>query len=209
MLLLSLLGVSKTTWANLRGENGTQPPAKVDLTWGAKIPMRDGVKLPFTNPRRVLQIDGDGLVYHSEPLSTATEISGYARAELWMAIDVPDTDFNAALYAITPDGRSIFLTEDRIRARYRTSLREARPVSAGEVYRYVFDGFTFFSWQLEAGTRIRFVITSPNSIYVQKNYNAGGVVAHESGNSARIARVQLYQGPDYPSFVELPLGPTP
>jgi predicted acyl esterase len=63
----------------------------------------------------------------------------------------------------------------------------------------------FFSRQIAKGSRLRLVICCPNSIYVEKNYNSGGVVADESGQDARTAHVTLYHDDEHPSFLELPI----
>lgn len=127
------------------------------------------------------------------------------RLVTWMAIDAPDIDFQATLSEILLDGTSIFLTRDMVRARYRESLREEKLVTPGEINRYEFDGFTFFSRLIAKGSRLRLVLTSPNSIYVQKNYAGGGVVAEESRTDARLVRVTLYHDSDHPSYLDLPL----
>jgi hypothetical protein len=48
-------------------------------------------------------------------------------------MDVPDTDFSVTLYEILPDGSSVRLTSDRMRARYRESLSEEKLVKSGEI----------------------------------------------------------------------------
>jgi uncharacterized protein len=159
----------------------------------------------ITDQRAVLALDGDGLVYGSEPLAQETEVTGRVKAVLWIALDVPDTDFEVDLYEILPDGRSVALSQDLLRARYRLSPREPHLVEPGKVERYDFDAFTFFSRRLAKGSRLRLVVTSPNSIYLEKNYNAGGVVAEESGADARTAHVVVYHDADHPSYVELPI----
>ena len=102
-------------------------------------------------------------------------------------------------------GDIIFLTEDMMRARYRESLREAKPVPEGEILRYEFDGFYWFSRRVAKGSRLRLVFKSSNSIDWQKNYNSGGVVAEESGDDARTAHVKLYHDSEHPSYLELPV----
>jgi predicted acyl esterase len=54
-------------------------------------------------------------------------------------------------------------------------------------------------------SRLRLVISCPNSIHIQKNYNSGGVVAEESGRDARVAHVTLYHDADHSSCLELPI----
>lgn len=120
-------------------------------------------------------------------------------------LDVPDTDFTVNLYEILPDGKSIQLTADQLRARYRDSTSSEKLVKPGEIVRYEFSAFTFFSRRIAKGSRLRLVLNSPNSIYVEKNYNSGGIVADESGKDARTAHITLYHDSGHPSFLELPL----
>lgn len=171
-------------------------PAKIE---------REELENYMTDQRDALNLFGNGLVYHSEPFTEVAELSGVVRLVTWMAIDAPDIDFQATLSEILLDGTSIFLTRDMVRARYRESLREEKLVTPGEINRYEFDGFTFFSRLIAKGSRLRLVLTSPNSIYVQKNYAGGGVVAEESRTDARLVRVTLYHDSDHPSYLDLPL----
>ncbi len=154
----------------------------------------------------VLTLDGRGLVYHSAPLAAALEVAGFVRVVLWIELDVPDTDFKLTLHEVRPDGTSIELAYDVLRARYRQSLAEAELVTPGQIERYEFDSFNFFARRLAKGSRLRLVVTSPNSIYWQKNYNSGGVVADETGADARTATVRVYHDAAHPSVLELPLG---
>jgi predicted acyl esterase len=113
--------------------------------------------------------------------------------------------FRVTLHEIKPDGTSIQLTDDALRARYRESNREEKLVTPGEITRYEFKNFWFFSRLLTKGSRLRLVFWSPNSIYLEKNYNGGGVVAEESGKDARTAHITLYHNADHPSYVEIPM----
>ena len=79
-----------------------------------------------------------------------------------------------------------------MRARYRDSNVTENMAKPGEIFRYEFSGFTFFSRRIAKGSRLRLVLTSPNSIYMEKNYNSAGVVAEESGKDAHTAHVTLY-----------------
>jgi putative CocE/NonD family hydrolase len=152
-----------------------------------------------------LNLFGNGLAYHTEPFTKDTEITGWVKLFAWMELDVPDTDFTVSLSEVLPQGRVIRLTQDLIRARYRHSLREGKLVTPGEVNLYTFDGFTFFSRRIAKGSRLRLIISCPNTIYMEKNYNSGGVVAEESGKDAQTAHVKLYHDTDHPSYLELPM----
>ena len=145
------------------------------------------------------------MVYHSAPFPEATEISGAVKLTVWMAMDVPDTDFTATLYEILPDGTSVQLSSDALRARYRESLREAKLVTPGQITRYDFDGFTWFSRRVSKGSRLRLVLNCINSINYEKNYNSGGNVESESGKDARVAHVTVYHDAEHPSALEIPV----
>ena len=159
----------------------------------------------LTSQRAVLNLFGEGVVYHSEPFPAATEITGFPKLTVWLKMDVPDTDLEADLYEILPDSGSVTLTGATMRARYRESLREAKAVPAGKMEKYVFDNFTFFSRRVAKGSRLRLVVRSINSIGAEKNYNSGGVVAAETGKDATTAHVTLVHDPDHPSALELPI----
>lgn len=160
---------------------------------------------PLTDQRYALNLFGNGVVYHSEPFAEATEISGWVKLSLWMSLDVPDTDFDVTLYEILPDGSSVQLTGDMLRARYRESLKNVKLVTPGQITRYDFAGFTWFSRRVSKGSRLRLVLTCPNSIYIEKNYNSGGIVEQESGKDARVAHVTVYHDAEHPSVLEVPV----
>lgn len=159
----------------------------------------------LTNQWGAVNLFGEGAVYHSEPFETATEVSGFVKLTVWLAMDVPDTDLGADLYEILADGSSIGLTGAVMRARYRESPRVAKPVEAGKAEKYVFDNFTFFSRRVAKGSRLRLVVHSPNTISLEKNYNSGGVVTKETGKDARTAHIQLLHDAEHPSALELPV----
>lgn len=159
----------------------------------------------LTDQSLVRTLGERGLVYHTEPFAEPTEITGDVRLTLYASLDVPDTDFQATLYEVLPDGSSVLLGTDRLRARYRNSPEKPELVPLGEIQRYVFDVFPWFSRRIAAGSRLRLVVLSPNSIYFQKNYNGGGVVADESGKAARTAHVTLYHDAEHPSALEVPV----
>ena len=159
----------------------------------------------ITDERFALNLFGEGVVYQSAPLEQDTEISGAPRLSVWLQMDVPDTDLQATLYVIEPDGRSIQLSGDAMRARYRDSVSQPQPVPAGEVVRYNFGSFTWFSREVTKGSRLRLVLKCINSISSEKNYNSGGVVETESGKDARTAHINVYHDAQHPSSLELPI----
>lgn len=159
----------------------------------------------YTDQRRALNLFGAGLVYHSAPFEQATEITGSVSLSVWLALDAPDTDFEVTLYEIQLDGTSIRLTHEWKRARYRQSLDEAKLVPPGEVLRYDFETFPFFSRLIQPHSRLRLVIRAPNTPHIQKNYNSGGDVSAETAADARTVTVTLCHDADHPSCLEIPV----
>jgi uncharacterized protein len=152
-----------------------------------------------------LNLFGAGVVYHSDAFGGAMEISGFVKLSVWISMDVPDTDLSAALYEILPDGRSVELTNDILRARYRESSREAKLVTPGAIERYDFTGFTFFSRRIAKGSRLRLVLGAINAPGFEKNYNSGGDVASETAQDAHTAHITVYHDAAHPSALELPI----
>lgn len=160
---------------------------------------------PVLSERGALNLFGNGVVYHTEPFAEDTEVTGYVKLTAWLAMDVQDTDLEADVYEILADGTSIGLTSALVRARYRDSLREAKPVPAGEIVRYTFDNFTYFSRRIAKGSRLRLVISCPNSINLEKNYNTYGDISRESGADARTAHIRVYHDAGHASALEVPI----
>jgi uncharacterized protein len=156
-----------------------------------------------------LSINKDGLVYHTEPLPNETPFIGCPAMTLWVSIDTPDVDLSAHLYEIQPDGTSIVLWSDTRRLRYRDSLREAKLVKPGEVVRCDFNPGLFVARRLMKGSRLRLVVSSPNSILWQKNYCSGGVVSDETAKDARTCHVQVYHDAQRASTIQLPIRQLP
>lgn len=167
----------------------------------------DALDVPnmLTDQHWILQQGGKYLVYHTAPFPKATDIAGFFKLSAWIALDQPDTDFHAAVYEIQPDGTNVFLSDDLLRARYRHSDRNAELVPKGKIERYDFDHFTFIARRIQAGSRLRLVIAPVNTLYSEKNYNAGGVVADETGKDARTVTVDLYHDAQHPSALFVPM----
>jgi putative CocE/NonD family hydrolase len=201
-------GVLSRTWPGKAG------PAKYvydpldlrEMTGPSELQEAD-TKAPLTDQRLALELAGNGLVYHGEPLPAAAEVAGYLKVVAWAALDVPDTDFAVNVFEIKRDGTSVALAEDRMRARYRDASPRGQLVKPGEVNRYEFQSFNWFARRLEKGSRLRLVFYCPNSRYWEKNYNSGGEVADETRKDARTAHVTLYQDADHPSYLEVPYLP--
>jgi predicted acyl esterase len=91
-----------------------------------------------------------------------------------------------------------------LRARYRLSNEREDGVEPGAIERYDFTGFTWSSRRVAKGSRLRLVLTSPNTIFFEKNYNSGKPVKHESGADSRVAHVTVFHDAAHPSALEVP-----
>jgi len=160
--------------------------------------------LSITRPILPLNPSPNGLVYETAPLEEDLEISGFPKLTAWISLDTPDTDFQLMLYEVFPDGRSLVLAVDHMRARYRESQMRQKLIEPGEINRYEFRTFTFVARRVAKGSRLRLVLMSPNSIFAEKNYNSGGLVSHESGKDARTVHVIVYHDAEHPSSLSLP-----
>jgi putative CocE/NonD family hydrolase len=152
---------------------------------------------------------GHEVVYHSASFDKDVELSGFFRFKAWLAIDQPDTDFVVKIYEIRQDGSSIPLAGDVMRARYREGERTAHLITTRDPLLYNFDRFTFMSRLIKKGSRLRLVIQHAQSIYFEKNYNVGGVVAEETSRVARPVTVTLYHDEAHPSALYMPIAAVP
>jgi len=128
---------------------------------------------PVLSQRHTLNIFGNGVVCHIQPSDEDIEVRGFLKLTLWFSMDVPDTDLEAQAYDIQPDGTSIALTSAVMRARYSESLRRAKPVPAGEIVRYTFDDFTWFSRRIAKGSRLRLVLHLPKFDHCREELQFG------------------------------------
>lgn len=160
----------------------------------------------LTDQKGVYANEGQQLIYHSAPFEGEIEISGFFKLSVWLSIDQPDTDIQASIYEIDHAGGSLLMAHDSIRARYREGLREGKLIRTKEVLRYDFESFNFISRRMKRMSRLRLVIGPVNSIYAQKNYNSGGIVAEESMKDSRTVTVQLFHDRAHPSALYVPFG---
>ena len=178
----------------------------LDTTRGERV---DGIdpkeKTAGIDQTYPLSIAKDGLVYHTDALPSETPFIGCPAVTLWVSIDTSDVDLSAHLYEVQPDGASIILWSDTRRLRYRDSLREPKLVKPGEIVRCEFNPGLFVARRLMKGSRLRLVVSSPNSIQFQKNYCSGGVVAEETAKDAHTCHVQVFHDATHPSTIQLPL----
>ncbi|MEP7071378.1 MAG: CocE/NonD family hydrolase, partial [Verrucomicrobiota bacterium] len=181
----------------------------LDLKRGELEATMDNEKTANVDQRLESSVGQDGLVYHSEAMKDGMALVGCPRVTLWLSLDVPDTDLAVELAEVQPDGTTVILWSDHRRLRYRESLREGKLVTPGEVVRCDFAPGLFVARRLSKGGRLRLIVTSPNSIYLEKNYNSGGVAADATSKDARTAHIKVLHDAAHSSVLEAPLISSP
>ncbi|MFN0178516.1 MAG: CocE/NonD family hydrolase [Gemmatimonadales bacterium] len=179
--------------------NPLDPPAAGEVTHPAA--------LSFVDQTRLFTTRGNGVIYHTDPFPAETEIAGEVSLTIWLALNVPDTDFEVTLSEVLPDGQSIQLAWTQLRARYRESLRKETLIPPEVPLPYRFDQFNWFARRIAKGSRLRLFFRSPNGLELQQNFNGGGVVANETRSEARTARVTVLHGHEHPSALVVPIRP--
>jgi uncharacterized protein len=93
--------------------------------------------------------------------------------------------------------------------RYRESVRQENLVKLGDTVRCDFNPGLFIARRTAKGSRLRLVVSAPNSIYFEKNYNSGGVVANETAKDARTAHVRILHDGQRASVLDVPIASSP
>ncbi len=160
---------------------------------------------PTTDPagprdQRSVEARDDVLCYTTPPLDEPLVVAGPVSLELWASTDAADTDWTGKLVDVHPDGRAVLLCDGIIRARYRDSLADPRPLQPGRPTRYSIDlGHT--ACRFEAGHRIRLEVSSSNFPKFDPNPNTGRPVATETGS--RVAIQEVLHDREHPSALQL------
>src|SRR5437667_1057390 len=109
--------------------------------------------------QRKMEARPDILVYTTEPLKEAIEVSGPIEVTLYVSSDAKDTDFTVKLIDVYPDGKAYNLDETIQRMRYRNGYDKPLAwMEAGKVYKFSFQPMTRSNY-FEAGHRIRIEVS--------------------------------------------------
>lgn len=146
----------------------------------------------------------DVLVYSSDPLATDTEVTGPVTVNLWAASSAVDTDFTAKLLVVKPDGEAINLNNGILRAAFRDSLSDPRPIEPGKPYRYTIAIWPT-SYLFAAGDRIRVEISSSDYPQFAPNPNTGAPFGRDA--EMRPATQTILHDAEHPSDIVIPVIP--
>ncbi|MCJ7565822.1 MAG: CocE/NonD family hydrolase [Candidatus Aminicenantes bacterium] len=146
----------------------------------------------------------DVLVYSTPPLEQDLEITGPLSAKLFAASSAPDTDWNAMLLDVYPDGYALRLNDGVIRASFRESFEKPSPIEPGKIYEYTID-----CWQtsmlIKKGHRIRVHIASAAFPKFDRNQNTGHPFGMDS--KMQVAHQTVFHDAKHLSHIVLPVVP--
>jgi putative CocE/NonD family hydrolase len=171
------------------------------------VPTRGGNTLIIAmgvQDQRPVETRDDVLVYTSEVVTGALEVTGPLAVTLYAASSAPDTDFTAKLVDVRPDGYAQNLADGIVRARYRDSRVAPTLLTPGEVSRFTIDLWAT-SHVFRPGHRIRIEISSSTVPRFDRNRNTGEDQA--TGTRWQAARQTIFHDQRYPSHIMLPVIP--
>jgi len=145
------------------------------------------------------------LYYHSEILKKDIDIAGYPLLKAFVEIDAPDTDFYYKLFEIKPNGKSVYISNGIMRARFRNSLAKEELVKPGSINGYDIKSLNLTVYRISKGSRLRLLFGYLDSQSYQKNYNTGGDVSLENGENAKTVKIKLHMNKKYPTVLVLPI----
>jgi putative CocE/NonD family hydrolase len=152
----------------------------------------------------------DVLVFQSEPLAAAVEVTGPITVKLWIASSATDTDFTAKLVDVYPpntdypEGYEMNLVDSIIRTRFRNGWEREELMEPGQIYAVVIT-IAPTSNLFQAGHRIRIDISSSNFPRLDANPNTGEPLGRHTHTI--IAHNNIYVDHEHPSHVVLPIIP--
>jgi hypothetical protein len=129
---------------------------------------------------------------------------GGASARTCRSTGDANTDFTGKLVDVFPDGQALILTDGILRARYRHSPTDPRPLSADEITEITIDLWATAN-VFRPGHRIRLEVSSSNFPRFARNGNTGGHVPSEPAQQMRPARNRVYHDAGHPSRLILPV----
>lgn len=170
---------------------------------------------PFIMPPSSAQVGGpddyrpvgerkDVLVYTTPPLEQDMEITGPLSVKLFASSSAPDTDWNAMLIDVYPDGYALRLNDGVVRASFRESLEKPSPIEPGKIYEYTIDCWAT-SMLIKKGHRLRVHIASAAFPKFDRNLNTGRPWGMDA--KMKVARQTVFHDAKHPSHIVLPVVP--
>jgi putative CocE/NonD family hydrolase len=151
--------------------------------------------------QRKMETRSDILVYSTEPLKEAMELSGPIEATLYISSDAKDTDVTMKLLDVYPDGTAYNLDETIQRLRYRDGYDKPLVwMEPGKVAKVTLQPMTTSNY-FPAGHRIRVEVSSSNFPRFDRNLNTGGNNYDEA--KGVVAHNAIHHSQQYPSKITI------
>ena len=133
-------------------------------------------------------IEGKMLTYTSDILEDDLTLIGPVKATLYGSSTAADTDWVVRLCDVWPDGRSIWVCDGILRARYWNSLEKEELLVPDQVYQFEVDLWAT-AQVFQAGHRLRVHVTSNDYPWYDRNLNTGGPFGEEVKGVVAVNRV--------------------
>jgi len=169
---------------------------------GGGVCCNGGAVEPGVFDQRGIEARHDVLVYTSEPMAEAVEVTGTIGVTLYVGSDAMDTDFSVKLVDVHPDGTAYNVDETIQRARFREGYDKQVVMEPGEVYELEITPMST-STLIDAGHRIRVEISSSNFPRFARNLNTGGNNSEEK--EGVVAHNVVHHSVEHPSQIRLPV----
>jgi putative CocE/NonD family hydrolase len=157
---------------------------------------------PGPKDQRPVEARDDVLVYTTPAFAQDTEVTGPVSLELFAQSSAVDTDFEAKLVDVGPDGFAQNLTEGIVRARYRNSQEKPELMNPGQIYKFMIDLWSTSNVFLK-GHAMRLEISSSNFPRFDRNLNTGEMQAWAQRYVS--ATNTVYHDAEHPSGLIVPL----
>ncbi len=144
----------------------------------------------------------DVLVYTSEVLTEAMEVTGPITAEIYAETDAADTDFMAKLIDVWPTGFAQRLSDGMVRARFRLGMDRADLIEPNQIYKYEVDCW-YLSHVFLPGHRIRLEVASSAFPKYDRNPNTGDPLGQYT--RVQVAHQTIHHDQEHPSSIILPI----
>jgi putative CocE/NonD family hydrolase len=144
----------------------------------------------------------DMLVYTGEKFTAPLCVAGQVKLRFYASATTPDTDFFATLTCVTPEGKSMILTSNMIRARYRNSLAKEELLTPGEIYRFEIN-LGDIAVKFLPGYAMRLEIHGQDFPGRDRNHQTGNPVLTDTEMRTSICRI--YHDAEHPAELVLPV----
>jgi len=169
---------------------------------GGGVCCNRGAALGGSYDQRGIEARADVLVYTSDELQEAMDVTGFIRTKLFVSSDAKDTDFTVKLVDVYPDGTAYNVDDTIFRARFREGYDKEVFMKEGGVYELNPTAMST-SYEFQPGHRIRVELASSKFPQYMRNLNTGGNNYDETEGVT--ARNTIHHSAEYPSQIILPV----